>query len=61
MTMRIVIMKKDSTHVMPNGKIMKGSKHMSNGGSVNMDSDLVPQRKRMAAGYKVNQGSNKTK
>ena len=37
------------------------TKGYSKGGAVNMNSDLVPQRKRMAAGYKVNQGSNKTK
>jgi len=45
---------KRSTHKMPDGKIMKGAKHLAHGGSaVNMDSADVPQRKRMAAGEKV--------
>jgi hypothetical protein len=37
------------------------TKGYAKGGAVNMDSDAVPQHKRMAAGYKVNQGSSKTK
>jgi hypothetical protein len=37
------------------------TKGYSKGGAVNMNSDLVPQRKRMAAGYNVNQGTSTTK
>jgi|TARA_R110000824_G_scaffold221019_2_gene408156 hypothetical protein len=48
-----------STHKMADGTVMKGSSHYAKGGSVNMDSELVPQHKRMAAGYAVNQGSSK--
>ena len=37
------------------------TKGYAKGGAVNMDSDAVPQHKRMAAGYNVNQGTSTTK
>ena len=36
------------------------TKGYAKGGAVNMDSDLVPQRKRMAAGYMIKTGSGNT-
>jgi hypothetical protein len=36
------------------------TKGYAKGGAVNMDSDQVSQHKRMAAGFKVNQGSGNT-
>ena len=36
------------------------TKGYAKGGAVNMNSDLVPQRKRMAAGYMIKTGSGNT-